>query len=396
MKRGMGFAPSDGFFHLAGVVMAVVCSMIGFGLPLLAMRVGASVFELGMVGTIGPLCYTVACLFTGRMADRFRPKRMMLLGGVLYGAFYTGIVYAERVWQIAVVVGLGGASIGLFWPPLAAWIAEGRDRKALARALGGYNVAWCTGTLIGPLVGGTLFEADFRLPFWGSAVLAWTLMGLLLGVSGGQRNPASAAYEAASEEEPVKDRRVLYAVWIANFASYFIVGAVRNLFPKLATELDIEPRTLGVLMAVIPLAQLGTFVYFRRADGSHDRIERLMIAQGLAMGGMTLILVSKGVWLFAMGFVLSGVLIGTSYSLSLFHSLYGQVQKGANSGLNESIVGSGILVGPFVGGWAAQHFGLRIPYVLCGVLLAAAMGVEGMLIRSAEHRRRRKMSEETG
>ncbi|MCK4417566.1 MAG: MFS transporter, partial [Candidatus Latescibacteria bacterium] len=115
-------------------------------------------------------------------------------------------------------------------------------------------------------------------------------------------------------------------------------------------------------------------------------------AQVLAIGGMALILVSRGVWLFAMGFVLSGVLIGASYSLSLFHSLYGQVQKGANSGLNESIVGGGILVGPFVGGWAAGHFGLKAPYVLCGTLLAVAMIVEGVLIRSAERRRRRRTS----
>lgn len=389
IKKGIGFAPPDWFFNTAGVVMAVVCSMAGFGIPLFALRIGASVFELGIVGTIGPLCYTVACLFTGRMADRIRPKWMMLLGGVLYGAFYVVIAYAERVWQIAVVVGLGGASIGLFWPPLAVWIAEGRDRKALVRALGGYNVAWCTGVLFGPLLGGVLFEADFRLPFWGSAALAWVLMGLLLTMSEGQRDSVSETSHTASEEEPMQDRRVLYAVWIANFASYFIVGAVRNLFPKLAAALGIEPITLGVLMAVIPLAQLSTFVYFRRTDGSHDRIGHLMIAQVLAMGGMTLIFVSKGVWVFAMGFVLSGILIGTSYSLSLFHSLYGQVQKGANSGLNESVVGSGIMVGPFVGGWAAGFFGLRAPYVLCGVLLAAAMGAQSMLIRSAQRRRAR-------
>ena len=117
-----------------------------------------------------------------------------------------------------------------------------------------------------------------------------------------------------------------------------------------------------------------------------------MIAQVLAIGGMTLISLSQGVWLFGMGFVLSGILIGTSYSLSLFHSLYGQVQKGARSGLNESIVGSGILVGPLVGGWAAQHFGLRMPYVLCGALLATAMMIEGVFIRLAERRRGGKLN----
>jgi len=57
MKKDTGFAPPDWFFNVAGAAMAVVCSMVAFGLPLLAMKIGASVFELGMVGTMGPLCY---------------------------------------------------------------------------------------------------------------------------------------------------------------------------------------------------------------------------------------------------------------------------------------------------------------------------------------------------
>ena len=55
MKKDTGFAPPDWFFNVAGAAMAVVCSMVAFGLPLLAMKIGASVFELGMVGTMGPL-----------------------------------------------------------------------------------------------------------------------------------------------------------------------------------------------------------------------------------------------------------------------------------------------------------------------------------------------------
>ncbi|MFH1009260.1 MAG: MFS transporter [Candidatus Latescibacterota bacterium] len=212
------------------------------------------------------------------------------------------------------------------------------------------------------------------------------LMGFVLLMSEGPKSFPSQNVGKALEEEPVQERRLLYAMWVANFASYFIVGAVRNLFPKLASALQIAPKTLGFLMAVIPLAQLSTFVFLHKAIGSHDRLGRLMIAQVLAMGGMALIIASKGVWLFALGFMLSGVLIGTSYSLSLFHSLYGQAQKGANSGLNESIVGSGVLVGPFLGGWAAAQFGLRTPYVLCVGLLAAAMVAERVLIRSAKRR----------
>lgn len=364
--------------ELAAFGMAVVVSMVNFALPLLAMRLGASPFQLGVVGTVGPLCYTLAAPFTGRLADRLRPKRLMIAGAVIYALVYTGIVWTERVEDLLPPVGLGGAVVALFWPPLAAWIAEGKDREALARALGEYNVAWCTGVVAGPLLGGLAFHVNFRLPFWGAAGLNMAIIALLVGVPGGSGAPTRA------EADPPSGVRhpMLYVVWVANFAGYFALGTVRALFPKLGTELGFSPKALGILMALISLAQLATFVHYRTKAGRDVRgLKPLVAAQALAVGGMGLVSISKEAYGFALGFLLLGFLLGTTYSLSLFHSLYGQVQMGAYSGLNEAIVGSGILVGPFVGGWVAQHSGLRAPYVLCALIVAGAVTIEGVLLR---------------
>ena len=261
--------------------------------------------------------------------------------------------------------------MSLFWPPLAVWIAEGRKGGRLVQALGGYNVAWCAGILIGPLAGGSLFGMDFRLPFWTGAVVDLILMGILFSVP----DEVSFAQDPLLEGEP-QNRRLLYAVWVANFAGYFIIGVLRNIFPKLALQLGISPGVLVVLMATVPLTQLVTFLLFRRAEALHYKLTPLIASHLLGIGAMILIIFTDRLMLLALSFALSGVLVGTTYSMGLFHSLYGGVQRGAKSGLNEAIVSSGFLMGPFAGGLVAKFFDLRTPYLLCALILGAAMIIE--------------------
>lgn len=49
--------------------------------------------------------------------------------------------------------------------------------------------------------------------------------------------------------------------------------------------------------------------------------------------------------------------------------------------MHESIVGSGALLGPILGGIAAQYAGLRTPYLLCLAVLFLAVVAELNLFR---------------
>lgn len=377
----MGRFGQVGVFEVAAFWMAVVVSMVNFALPLLAIRFGASPFQLGLVGTVGSLCYTLAAPFAGRLADRFRPKRLMLIGAAIYAGVYTMAVWTGSVGYLLLLVGLGGGVMSLFWPPLATWIAEGKGREALAKALGGYNMAWCAGMVVGPLLGGVAFQTDFRLPFWGAAAIDLATLAILVRVPEGRR---SSAPDVGPPSERCGGRSLLYAVWVANFAGYFTMGTVRSLFPKLGTEIGFSPRTLGILMAVISLTQLTTFAYYRARGGKGIKMRNLLLAQLSGTVGMASVMTSERFEGFALGFLLLGLLLGTTYSFGIFYSLYGQVQMGAYSGLNEAIVGSGLLSGPFLGGWVAQGWGLRAPYLLCTSVIAGALVAECALMRRAQ------------
>ena len=56
-------------------------------------------------------------------------------------------------------------------------------------------------------------------------------------------------------------------------------------------------------------------------------------------------------------------------------------KKGKGSGLHESILGGGAVLGPILGGVAAQYVGLRAPYFLCIGVLAAAIGAQYLLLK---------------
>jgi MFS family permease len=70
-----------------------------------------------------------------------------------------------------------------------------------------------------------------------------------------------------------------------------------------------------------------------------------------------------------------------TYYSSLYYAVHLLKKKGKGSGLHESILGGGAVLGPILGGVAAQYAGLRAPYALCIAVLVTAFGVELVLLR---------------
>jgi len=70
-----------------------------------------------------------------------------------------------------------------------------------------------------------------------------------------------------------------------------------------------------------------------------------------------------------------------TYYSSLYYAVHLLKKKGRGSGLHESILGGGAVLGPILGGVAAQYAGLRAPYFLCVAVLAAALGIEYLLVK---------------
>lgn len=364
------------FLYAIAFLMDGCMAVVGLCVPLVALQLGATYDDLGQIGAVGAAIYSLCCLFSGRIADRFGYRQIMACATLGVGFVYIGYLYVTEIWHLVVLAGCMSLSISHFWPPLQAWLGQRKKRQMLLRDLGRFNVAWSLGFLVGPAVGGVLFEVQTNSAFYLGLFLMFAMFVAFLVLR---------VYEVedTTDDEHVETmplaRLFLPLAFVANFATFFCIGTVRTLFPKLATDLGIDPGILGVLMSLIGLAQLTAFYVMSRTDFWQFKRLPLMIAQGLACMGLVALGTGTNWVVFAVGLLLLGMLAGVTFTASIFYSLYTQGPGGRRTGFHESIVGSGFLFGPLLGGLVGEYLGARAPYGLAVIILIVAIGIQALM-----------------
>lgn len=371
---------TDHFLFITAFTMDFCTALVSFAVPLVALSLGASIVELGLIGTTGTLAFTLACSFTGKLADRYDRRRLMGISSIATAIVFMSLIFASSFWELLIGATLGWGLMALFWPALQATLAEGRNRAQLVKSLGMFNMFWTIGFMCGPLFGGYLYAIHPRLTF----TVGMAGMALLsLAIFFMRFKPADV-----QKEEPLPDThksgdtaRFRTMAWIASFSAFFMVGILNNQFPKLAAELLIRPEVLGVLLAIPRFAQFLVFLLVRYTTRWQFRLMPLIIPQICAIIGMVTVTTQDTPMVLGLAFGTIGLLVGASFSASQFYSFFQEERKGERGARNEMIIGMGMVSGPFVGGLLAQNVGLRAPYVLCCVVLATAMLLEYRLYR---------------
>jgi DHA1 family multidrug resistance protein-like MFS transporter len=370
--------------------MDLSSSIFYLAAPLTVIELGGNPVELGLIGTITASVHMVLANFGGRLSDRVGRRILMVAGPFIFGISCLLTTQAGKVFHILALAGLNGIGMAIFWPSFQAWIADSRAGSNLARNIGSFNMSWTASQFIGPSLSGFLFSLHPRVPFWAAAAISFLLF-FLLRASVSDRGPQPAKGGAILPlETGDSDRGIgfLYAIWIANFASWFILGNLRYQFPKLARDMAISPSTIGLLLSCIGLSQFLGFFFLRGSDRWHFKKSYLLGAQLLSASALLLIFFFPLKLIFASAFILIGLSISLTYYSSLYYSVRLLKRKGKGTGLHESILGSGVVLGPTLGGVVALSVGPRAPYVLCLVVLAMAVVMELSLIgsRRSPHR----------
>ena len=70
------------YLYTAAFVMVCSMSCMGLCIPLLAMWLGATYQDLGIIGAVSSLTYTLACLASGRLSDRLGYQRYFSFSAV--------------------------------------------------------------------------------------------------------------------------------------------------------------------------------------------------------------------------------------------------------------------------------------------------------------------------
>jgi MFS family permease len=367
------------FLYIIAFVVDGCFALLGICVPLLAMGIGATYDDLGAISATSALTYALGCFAGGHLTDRIGYRRFMTVASLGIALVCVSYLAVDQLWQLFALAGLTGAMMSGFWPPMQAWLGVGKDRGQLLQVVGRFNVCWSLGILIGPVLGGTLYAVDPGRVFTLAAVLMGTIFVFILRLPVREK----AVTERAEVDRPASlalARRFLPVAWVANFATFFATGTVRSLFPKLATDLGIDPGLLGKLLGLIGLTQVISFFLIARTDRWQFRLAPIVGIQLTAVVGLGILTLGSSQVYFAIGLLCQGLLIGTTFTASCFYSLHAEGPGGKRTGIHEGLIGSGVLVGPLAGGMMAEHIGPRAPYLLAVGVLLCAIAVEIYLV----------------
>lgn len=367
--------------RIAPFGMDLVLTSYTLAAPLLLIELKASPVELGLVGSITAAVHMMLAHRMGPLSDRFGRRRLILLGPLLFASSCLVAAMTNSVAVILLLSVLNGLCLSLFWPPFQAWVVDLQTGPDLARGIGTFNMAWTASNLVGPILSGFLFGLYPKLPFFSAAGFSLILFLLSYGSIHDRPEAVKGMEPAAEPLPPTWHRSFLYAAWIANFMSWFMLANARYQFPKLARELGCTPQMVGLLIGCQGFSLFLGFFLLRNSNLWHFRRRYLFGAQALASVGLLTIYLSSSPFLFGLALTLIGLSASVTYYSSLLYAVRFSTQKGKGTGFHESILSTGALAGPILGGLGAQFFGLRIPYLICLAFLLAAVSCEMALLR---------------
>lgn len=182
-----------GIVFATGASSAMVWPLL---MVFLADHLGAGVVELTIAYLPAALIGAVLPSRTGSWADRFG-RRSLMVAGLLVGAGASVLIpHLRTVALLAALWAVESIGYAASIPAERAFVADIAGADTRGTSYGLYTFAYFLGALVGPLVGGWLYDAvDPSTPFYlnaavllAGAVLVWTVLG-----QRGAQTAASAA-----------------------------------------------------------------------------------------------------------------------------------------------------------------------------------------------------------
>lgn len=275
--------------------------------------------------------------------------------------------------QVLIIYILFMASIGAFYPSLQAFIGDRSPIGELRKNLSAFNAGWTIGGSICGLIAGYTFAKSRGLPFEIGALLVIIVVILVYTWSKVASNFSNFEPQELSKPQGQNPGSLLTIARMGHFLGFFAYSAARQLFPKLAVELGMKPGEIGLLVGMLLVGQALGIAIAGAGPWWRGKLLPLILAQGMVLvSGLVVFFTSLAV-LFAIAFLLQGVGLGIAYSAALYYGLQARTNMGRNTGIHESLVAGGNILGSLIGGETAEMISLRAPYMATAIFSALLM-----------------------
>jgi MFS family permease len=261
------------------MAMVIVIGWQVYDIARETMGLKEAALRLGIIGLVQFIPLFLLTLVTGWTADRVdrrwiaRASIALELGcAVALAAFaWNHSTTLEVLYAVAALLGVARAFAG---PALGALAPNLVPRKILPRAIALSSIAWQTGAILGPALGGYLYAAAPFAPYAASALLFAVALAGLLAIGPVQRseiargvNPWAQMVEGLRYVR--RNRLVLGAISLDLFA--VLLGGATAMLPVFARDvLHAGPEGLGHLRAAPAVGATLTALFFSVRPLKHN------------------------------------------------------------------------------------------------------------------------------
>ena len=381
-----------GFWGATGRFVAYVFLFsLGFGItipavPLFARDLGAKYLGIGIIGVAYGLSYTILAVPLGRLSDRIGRKWVLTFSSILALLASCIFLVAERTEHLVAARLFEGVAWGAFFPSLEASSGDLSEKIKHGKAMGLLAAVYGSGFACGTLVSGVLVENHG----YQSAFLLYLLVSFLslLLISTLRLNHGKSHSEAVEQFmncEPIRPRHtptLLYSCLISAVYSV-VLATVLFLFPAYAKEMGYGVFSIGLMLTVFWIFRITSFLTLGHVSDTIGR-KTVLVPALAAMTVASALLVLGGLTLFS-SIVLLGVSTGAIFpvTIALISDNVSRNQRCTAMGYFEAASAGGQMVAPLIGGFLAQTFDPRYPYVFCAfVSLICALAVIKMKNRA--------------
>ncbi|MFZ5597723.1 MAG: MFS transporter [Bacillota bacterium] len=328
-------------------------------IPLLGAQLGASDFQVGLIGAAYGGAYLVFSLYSGRQSDRRGRIVFIRAGLILCTITFAAQIFANSLCTLTIVRAAVGMALGITMSALVACASEFGAGLGRFSSMG--SLGWIMGSLAAALL--TAFSRLFAV----SALCSLAAFALSLTIHPPEKN------RPERKELPgmASVFRKGLPIYLAIFLRHLGAASVWIILPLYFTSIGINHTWIGLLYGLNFVVQS---VVMRRLE-HHNPVRVFALGQVLSIFVFIAYIFARHLWMVLIAQTMLGVAWACLYVGALVLVLRTGENKGTASGIFQSTLNLCGVIGPFLGGLIANNWGYQ------GVLVfAAALGVAGLTV----------------
>jgi MFS family permease len=351
-------------FYVTMFVSSLGLGAYTYFIPVFAQTFGATYLDLGYIGSATAVTYAVTPILSGYLADRFNRVWLFRASLVLNMLATFSLVFSSSVRDVLVLRLAAGFGLGFFWPISEILVTDLATVDERVAEMGWYSVAWGSGYLVGPSIGGFVAQ---RLGYVQLFVLSTILIAvglvsnLLTALPQNRHRPK---IQAGSSRVSSTVQGLL--PWYMMLLCYAVVfGVIVAIFPGYANSVGVSAELIGLLFTLFGITRVLVFAMSGRYSRFSEK-KALGLTSGVLALGSLIIAASASFVGFAAALIMMGAAIGVIFptTIGLISRHFPNDQTGVAIGSYEATFGVGFALGPLLAGLVAAFTGIFTTFLM--------------------------------